>query len=113
MAGRKRVVPSSTDLGSHPVVITPSWPCPARLPSPRAQPFLGEPQACWTKAYEPLPAPLALHPGHSAKLGAGPPWPLPGAPFPAPLSSCDSFRVQGKAYLLLETFPACIEPLQL
>lgn len=41
MAGRKRAVTSSTDLGSHPVVIkTPSGPAQPRLPSPRAQPFL-------------------------------------------------------------------------
>lgn len=63
MVGRKRVVTSSTDLGSHPMVIkTASWPCPAPdSPPPELSLSLRELKVCWTMAFEAPTCPCHLH----------------------------------------------------
>lgn len=116
MAGRKRAVTSSTDLGSHPVVIkTLEWPCPARTPlPPTLSPSSGHQKPAGQRPSRPLLVPLSyVHPGRISPTG------LPAAPSsyshpvrqlsPAPICLCDFFfRVQSKACLLLEGFLACV-----
>lgn len=98
MAGRKRAVTSSTDLGSHPVVIKtlsgPAWP---RTPlSPTLSPSSGRQKPAGQRPSRPLLVPLSyVHPGRISPIG------LPLAPSsyphpvqqlsPAPVCLCDFF----------------------
>lgn len=117
MAGRKRVVTSSTDLGSHPVVIkTPSWPCPAPdSPPPELSPSLGSHRSAGQWPLRPCLSPSPECTPYLAHQTLRPNWaigprlgsylqPLPVLPCPAPFCLYDSFRVQSKAVLLLDVF---------
>lgn len=95
MAGRKRAVTSSTDLGSHPVVIkTLSGPARPRTPlSPTLSPSLGRQKPAGQRPSRPLLVPLSfVHPGRISPTG------LPTDPqfLPAPCVaalSCSSLLV--------------------
>lgn len=93
-------IPPSGDKNAELVLPNP------RLPSPRAQPFLGELKATGQRPLRPLPAPVTyMHPHPAPSFH---PHPLSCMPFPTPLCLCNSFRGQSKAFPLPEAFPACV-----